>query len=218
MKFPRLRRFTVRIRDFTLALAALVLLLPLMGAIGLIVVVESGRPMVFRQLRVGRNRKPFEIWKFRTMRPSPDSSSVTIRADARVTSVGRFLRKYKLDELPQLLNVLRGDMQVVGPRPDVPEMVDRWPEELATLVLSTEPGLSDPASLHFRDEADLIPSDVDAEAFYTSFIMPTKLDLSANYVLERSHMTDVSIICQTLVAAVFPRSFSCRCSLCRGKK
>ena len=189
-------------RAFDLAIAALglVLLSPLLAAIALAVTLDSPGPVFFRQERVGRGGVPFRIHKFRTMRHDAAGAGpqLTVGADARITRVGAFLRRAKLDELAQLLDVLAGSMSLVGPRPEVPRYVALYPAELRDVVLSVRPGLTDLASIEFRDEAALLARAADPEREYVEVVMPRKLALAARYVRTRSLGLDVTILWRTL--------------------
>ena len=176
-----------------------------MFLVGVIIRRNSPGPVLFRQTRIGLGGAPFEIYKFRTMRRDTDGPLVTSARDARITDVGVFLRRWKIDELPQFLNVLRGEMSIVGPRPEVPRYVALWPPDIRKQVLSVRPGITDPAAILFRDESKLIEESVDSEHFYTEHIMPAKLQMYVEYVSSRSIKTDLRIICAT-VCAVFCKS------------
>ena len=190
-----------RLFDLLAAAVGLVLLAPLLVLIGLWVRCDSPGPALFRQKRVGRDGVIFDILKFRTMtgqaRPGP---LLTVGADARITRAGHFLRRHKLDELPQLVNVLRGDMSLVGPRPEVPRYVACYPAEVRSVVLSVRPGLTDWASICYRDESAILAGSTDPEQTYLNAVMPAKLAINVRYVRERSFWTDLRIIFSTLGA------------------
>ncbi|MFS8085678.1 MAG: sugar transferase, partial [Acidobacteriota bacterium] len=139
--------------DAVIALLGLIFTAPLIALAGLAVAVSSGRPILFRQQRVGQHGRLFDLYKLRTMRSSADGPQITSGNDARITAIGRFLRHTKLDELPTLWNVLRGDMSLVGPRPEVPRFVD-LADPVWQKILSVRPGITDPVTLHLRSEAD----------------------------------------------------------------
>jgi len=190
-----------RLVDLGVAATALVLLSPLLIAIaGAVAATSRGGPF-FRQVRVGRDRRPFRLVKFRSMtvRAGSEDGSFDAGDGSRVTRIGRFLRRTKLDELPQLWNVLVGEMSLVGPRPEVPAWTevhrDRW-----DLVLSIRPGITDPASIAFRDEESILAASPDPEACYRDEILPRKLDLAAEYVRHRSLLGDLGILVRTLAA------------------
>jgi lipopolysaccharide/colanic/teichoic acid biosynthesis glycosyltransferase len=164
----------------------------------------SPGPVFFRQARVGRDGKIFRIWKFRTMRhnPVPEGPAVTADGDPRVTAQGRWLRRWKIDELPQLINVLAGEMSVVGPRPEVPRYADRWPAVLRGTILSVRPGLTDPATLLFWREEDLLARAEDPEGLYLQQILPAKAAAYADYARTRTFLGDLRILLATLGALV----------------
>jgi lipopolysaccharide/colanic/teichoic acid biosynthesis glycosyltransferase len=158
------------------------------------------RPVLFRQQRVGLNGRPFTLLKLRTMRVAPEGSQLTTAGDARITPVGRWLRRFKLDEIPQLWNVVRGDMSLVGPRPEVPRYVDDSP--LWRQVLSARPGLTDPVTLRLRDEEALLASVGDAESFYRERLLPWKLRGYLAYLERRSWATDLGVLGATALAVL----------------
>ena len=166
---------------------------------------DSPGPVFFRQERVGRHGKPFRIHKFRTMSVDAEKRGpqLTVGEDARVTRVGRVLRANRLDELPQFFDVLLGNMSVVGPRPDVPRYVERWPADLRERVLSVRPGMTDPASLTFRDEATLLARAADPEREYMDVILPRKLALAADYADHASLWTDLAVIGRSVGVLLF---------------
>lgn len=170
---------------------------PFLFLIGAAVRLESNGPALFRHERVGRNGEPFDVMKFRTMAASTGGPEITSANDQRITRLGAVLRKYKLDELPQLLNVLRGEMSLVGPRPEVLRYVEAFPAEYAK-ILSVRPGITDPASLRYRDEQEILAGKDDPEAFYLNELLPEKLRLSAEYVDQQSARRDVAVVWQTL--------------------
>jgi lipopolysaccharide/colanic/teichoic acid biosynthesis glycosyltransferase len=195
--------------DIAFSAAVLLLLAPVLAVIALWVRRDSPGPAIYQQERVGRHGRLFSIYKFRTMRPGADAAGpqITIGADARITRAGRFLRRTKLDELPQFANVLCGDMSVVGPRPEVPKYVALYPADIAAQVLSVRPGITDLASLAFRDESTLLALSADPEATYVNEILPAKLRYACQYVQSRSGWLDLSIIARTAAAVVSgPRS------------
>lgn len=176
----------------------LLLLLPLL-IISVCVLFSGPGGIFYHQLRVGRYGKDFRLWKFRTMRPDSDKKGLlTVGGrDPRVTRVGYFLRKYKLDELPQLLNVLSGDMSLVGPRPEVRKYVDLYNDEQKR-VLDVRPGITDYASIEYSDENELLAKSSDPEKTYIEEVMPAKLKLNAKYVAEMGLGTDLKIIFRTI--------------------
>ncbi|KAA1425342.1 sugar transferase [Mumia zhuanghuii] len=193
-----------RLVEAVMALALLAALAPLLILIGVIVRIESGRPVIFRQVRVGRDGREFEILKFRTMRPEGGTAegAVTVAGDPRITVVGGVLRRTKLDELPQLVNVLRGDMAFVGPRPELPRYVALWPDELRWEILSVAPGITDPASIAFRDEPALLAQQREPERYYREIVLPQKATMYAEYVRGRCLRTDLRIVARTVEALV----------------
>ncbi|HEY1395734.1 sugar transferase [Roseateles sp.] len=191
-----------RLFDVVCAGFGLLLLSPLLLAVAVWVKLDSRGPVMFRQERVGRFGRTFRIHKFRTMRVDAPAlgPQITIGDDARITRSGRWLRASKVDELPQLWDVLRGAMSLVGPRPEVPRYVAMYPDELRALVLSVRPGITDPASLSFRNESELLAQAEDPEREYVEVVMPMKLGLAADYVRNASLMGDIRLILATLGA------------------
>lgn len=189
-----------RLFDLLLSSLGLLLLAPLLLALALAVKLDSPGPVFFRQARVGRFGKPFRIHKFRTMRHDPVATGlqITVGQDARITRVGALLRRTKLDELPQLLDVWLGDMSLVGPRPEVPRYVAHYPEALRAKVLSVRPGITDLASIEYRDESSVLARALDPEHAYIHEVLPHKLALSAAYVDQASLWLDVRLIWRTL--------------------
>lgn len=192
-----------RVLDIVVATLGLVVLAPLLLLLAIAVAVTSPGGAFFRQTRVGRDRRPFRLVKFRSMavRQGSEDGSFDAGSTARVTPIGRLIRRTKLDELPQLWNVLIGDMSLVGPRPEVPSWTEvhreRWDR-----VLSVRPGITDPASIEFRDEESILAASSDPEACYRDEILPRKLDLAETYVRERSLGGDLAIIMRTMAAIV----------------
>ena len=188
-------------RAFDVLSAAIVLLLlaPLLALIALVIKLEDGGPVFYSQSRVGKNFRKFRLLKFRSMIPGADRmASLTAPDDPRRTLVGRFLRKFKLDELPQLINVLTGDIQLVGVRPELEPYVERFRSQYS-LLLRDRPGITDPATLAFRDEEQLLEADR-VEEQYLSKILPHKLDLSLEYARRRSFYSDFGILFRTVLA------------------
>jgi lipopolysaccharide/colanic/teichoic acid biosynthesis glycosyltransferase len=186
-------------RAFDLLVSALLLLLAALPMLLIAAWVrwDSPGPALFRQTRVGQGGRLFTIHKFRTMRADGAGLGLTVGADARITRAGHWLRRLKLDELPQLWDVLRGAMSLVGPRPDLPEYVARYPADLRERVLRVRPGITDPASLRFRDEAALLAQESDPERAYIERILPAKLALSADYADRATLWTDLVLIGRT---------------------
>jgi lipopolysaccharide/colanic/teichoic acid biosynthesis glycosyltransferase len=186
-----------------LCLVALLLLSPVLLVIASWIAIETGRPIVFSQTRVGRSGVPFRLLKFRTMRQNNSSPSLTVSGDRRVTAVGRVLRKFKLDELPQLLNIVRGDMSIVGPRPEVPEFVNLH-EPAWRSVLRVRPGITDPASIAFHQEERLLAQASDPIRYYRESLLPTKMAMNIEYIRDRSWWLDLQVILRTVQCAMFP--------------
>lgn len=189
--------FFKRLFDFFAALVALLVLWPLILALGMIVKLDSPGPMFFRQKRVGRRGKIFRIHKLRTMRTDQSGTSMTARGDTRITRVGKFLRHYKLDELPQFMDVLKGDMSLVGPRPQPAPHVDHYPPDIREKVLSVRPGLTDLATLEFVDEERILAQADDVHEAYVRDILPIKLRYSVQYVETRTFWLDIQILWRT---------------------
>ena len=191
-----------RLFDLCCAAAGLVLLVPVLAAVALWVVWDSPGPAFFRQQRVGRAGRLFHIVKFRTMHPRAETAGppLTVGADGRITRAGHWLRRTKIDELPQLFNVLLGHMSLVGPRPEVPRYVALYPDDLRTLVLSVRPGITDRASIEFRDESTLLGQSSDPERTYVEQILPIKLQYGADYARSHTLRGDLAIILRTLAA------------------
>lgn len=188
-------------RLFDLLAAAIGLaLLALPGLVlALLIKLDSPGPVFFRQERVGRHGRAFRIHKFRTMRVDAErQGQLTVGEDARVTRTGRWLRAHRLDELPQLIDVLRGDMSLVGPRPEVPRYVALYPPALRERVLAVRPGITDPASLAYRGEASQLAAAADPEREYVEVILPRKLALAADYAAHASLWTDLGVVARTL--------------------
>ena len=186
-----------RLFDMAASGIGLLLLAPLLLALAVWIKCDSAGPVFFLQERVGLHGKLFRIIKFRSMRQNNSGPQITVGADARITRSGRFIRAYKLDELPQLINVLLGDMSLVGPRPEVPRDVALYPADVREEVLSVRPGMTDLASVQYRSESDLLAASSDPERTYTTVILPAKLALYQQYVRQRSLWLDVRIICVT---------------------
>ena len=187
-----------RIFDITLSLFGLIILLPFMLIIAILIKLDSKGPVFFKQIRVTKNGREFKIFKYRTMRVGSDKySQITVGKDGRITKIGSFLRKYKLDEIPQLINVLIGDMSLVGPRPEVPKYVALYTDEQKE-ILKVRAGITDYASIEFSDENDLLASEEEPEKAYIEKIMPKKIELNKKYLSEVSILTDIKIILLTI--------------------
>lgn len=194
---------TKRLFDIVSSASALLILSPVLLVLAVIVAVTSPGGAFFRQVRVGRGGREFRLLKFRTMRPGSEAGGqITVGGrDPRITGIGHFLRKSKMDELPQLINVLRGDMSIVGPRPEVPRYVAMYTPEQRE-VLSVRPGITSAASIAYIDENELLGRSSDPERTYVEEVMPAKLALDLAYVHDRSFGKDLRIIFRTLARIV----------------
>lgn len=188
-----------RFFDILVSFVLLILLMPLFAFLCVVIKLSSKGPCFFTQERVGKNQSTFFIYKFRTMIPNQDHSLLSTKNDSRVTKVGRVLRKLKLDELPQLFNVLKGDISFVGPRPEVQKYVAYYPDDYKTIIFSVRPGITDFASLYFYDESTLLEDDKNPEEIYISHLLPKKLELYKYYVLNRTFLLDLKIIFLTFL-------------------
>ena len=187
-----------RIFDIISSLFGLILLSPFIIIIAILIKLDSKGPIFFKQVRVTKNGREFKIFKYRTMKIGSDKySQITVGKDSRITKVGDFLRKYKLDEIPQLINVLIGDMSLVGPRPEVPKYVTLYTEEQRE-ILKVRAGITDYASIEFSNENDILANEADPEKAYIEKIMPRKIELNKKYLSEISVMTDIKIILLTI--------------------
>ena len=187
-----------RIFDIILSLFGLIILLPFMLIIAILIKIDSKGPVFFKQLRVTKNGREFKILKYRTMRVGSDKySQITVGKDERITKIGSFLRKYKLDEIPQLINVLIGDMSLVGPRPEVPKYVALYTDEQKE-ILKVRAGITDYASIEFSNENDLLALEEDPEKAYIEKVMPKKIELNKKYLSEISVLMDIKIILLTI--------------------
>ena len=191
-------------RAFDVASSAigLVVLSPVFLGVAAAIKLTDGGPVFFRQERVGMGGQVFRIHKFRSMRVANEGALVTSANDSRITRVGAFLRRSKLDELPQLIDVLVGDMSVVGPRPEVPRYVELWGEEARREILSVRPGITDPAAIAFRNEQDELAAADDPERHYVEVFLPKKVAMYRDYVQHRSFAGDLAVIARTFAAIV----------------
>ena len=188
-----------RLLNFGAALLFLLLCAPVLAWAAIAVKLSSPGPVFYRQKRVGLGGQIFEIWKFRTMfAAGQNGPSVTAQDDDRITPLGRHLRSWKLDELPQLFNVLKGEMNLVGPRPQVPRFVDCFDSRLRGIVLSVRPGMTGPTALYFRREEFLLTGQSHRERFYITQILPMKLRMDAEYVRTQSLRNDLRVLADTL--------------------
>ena len=187
-----------RIFDTILSLFGLIILSPFMLIIAILIKIDSKGPVFFKQVRITKGGKEFKIFKYRTMRVGSDKySQITVGKDNRITKIGSFLRKYKLDEIPQLINVLIGDMSLVGPRPEVPKYVALYTDEQKE-ILKVRAGITDYASIEFSNENDLLALEKDSEKAYIEKVMPRKIELNKKYLSEISILTDIRIILLTI--------------------
>ena len=189
-----------RIFDFICSTLGLIVLSPILIAIAIKIKTGSDGAVFFKQIRVGEKNKEFEILKFRTMVVDAEKlgRQITVGNDSRITKIGGFLRKYKLDELPQLINVFKGDMSLVGPRPEVPRYVKLYNEEQRK-VLEVKPGITDLASIRYRDENDLLGEAENPDDLYINTIMPDKLALNLEYINNNNVFLDIYIILKTII-------------------
>ncbi len=188
-----------RLMDIVLSFAGLIVLLPVFAVTAVLVRRDSPGPVFFRQERIGRDFRPFMIYKFRTMTSGAEASGarITVGGDARITRIGHLLRRTKIDELPQLFNVLKGDMSLVGPRPEVREYVELFKTEYGKL-LRVRPGITDPASLRYSEEEAVLSSADNWQSDYTNRVLPEKIRLSLGYVEKHDIVTDVGLIVRTI--------------------
>jgi lipopolysaccharide/colanic/teichoic acid biosynthesis glycosyltransferase len=194
-----------RALDVLGAAAGLAVLWPALLLIAVLVRLQDGGPAFFRQERVGLGGKPFRMWKFRTMVPRADrlGAQLTVGRDPRITPIGHWLRKLKLDELPQLLNVLAGEMSLVGPRPEVERYVAMYTPEQRR-ILRLVPGITDPASIRYRDESEVLGRAQDPERLYVEEIMPEKIRLNLEYAARATALSDLGVILGTVVKLARP--------------
>jgi lipopolysaccharide/colanic/teichoic acid biosynthesis glycosyltransferase len=188
-----------RLFDIIFSILGIIILSPFLILISIVVLLTSGGGAFYRQVRVGKNGREFRLIKFRTMRRGADKSgSLTVgMRDSRITSIGFYLRKYKLDELPQLFNVFKGDMSFVGPRPEVPEYMAFYNAEQRE-VLKVKPGITDYASIVYSEENELLANTQNPEELYIKKVMPAKLKLNRKYIDEMSLSTDIKVILKTI--------------------
>jgi len=202
----------MRLEDTASRFGAALLLIaiaPVLAICAGCILLEDGPPVLFRQRRIGRRGRPFQLLKMRSMQSGGAGAKITADGDSRITACGRVIRRYKFDELPQLWNVLCGDMRFIGPRPEVPEYVNisdpRW-----AAVLSVKPGITDLASLAFRNEENLLCEQEHIEDFYRNCLLPRKLDMSAYYISHRSFKTDLRLISLTIWHSLHPQQHDTR--------
>ncbi|EHM13482.1 MULTISPECIES: sugar transferase [Jonquetella] len=192
-----------RFMDLLFTIPGIILLSPIMLVIAVWIKCDSKGPIIYKQKRVGLGERLFNVYKFRSMVTDADKASLlTVRADDRVTRAGRFLRKTKLDELPQLFNVLIGNMSLVGPRPEVAKYVAFYPPEAKKLIFSVKPGITERASVEYKDENDLLDCADDPEKTYIEKILPVKIRYSVAYAKSHTVLDDLKIIMATIKAIV----------------
>lgn len=193
-----------RLFDWLASTCGLLVLAPVLLLLAVWIKLDSPGPVFFRQERVGQGGKLFRIHKFRTMVSDAERRGlqITVGADARVTRVGQWLRKYKIDELPQLLDVWLGNMSLVGPRPEVPRYVACYPADVRDLVLSVRPGITDKASIEFKDENEILGRSVDPNKAYIEEVLPIKLRYYIEYAKNHSLLGDISLILTTIKALI----------------
>jgi lipopolysaccharide/colanic/teichoic acid biosynthesis glycosyltransferase len=199
----RLQLILKRIFDILVSFVGLVILSPLFIVLAIVIVSDSKGPVFFKQTRVGRNGVPFKIYKFRTMIEDAEAKGMqlTVGDDSRITNVGTFLRKTKIDELPQLINVFKGEMSFVGPRPEVPKYVELYTEDQRQ-VLMVRPGITDLASIEYRNESELLATADNPEKVYIEEVMPRKIELNKKYIENISLCGDIRVIFKTLASLV----------------
>lgn len=190
-----------RLLDIFISFIALIFLSPLLIIISFVIMLSSGRPIFYSQERVGKDWKRFRIIKFRTMVTEADriGPGISSEDDERITKFGKFLRKYKLDELPQLLNVFVGEMSLIGPRPEIPKYAEFYKDDYSK-ILKLKPGITDYASVNYRNEAALLNGKSEGESFYLTKILPEKISLYKKYLRDASFTTDLKIILSTIKA------------------
>ena len=186
-----------RVFDFIAALFGLIIFLPVFIIVGLLIKLQDGGPIFFIQQRVGLNKKLFQMIKFRTMKMDCSGARITKASDSRITPLGAFLRKFKLDEIPQLINVFKGEMSFVGPRPEIPHYVKLYTPEQEQ-VLNYRPGITDPATISFRKESEILEKAEDMEKHYVEVIMPEKLKINMAYLKRANFFSDFLLIIKTL--------------------
>ena len=197
--------FAKRLFDIAGAALALALLSPLLLLVALRIKLDSPGPVFFRQQRVGRRGVPFHIHKFRTMAHGAAGLQITVGADPRITRAGAWLRRTRIDELPQFIDVLQGTMSLVGPRPEVPRYVAHYPPGLRERALAVRPGITDPASLGLLDEGKQLARAADPEREYIERILPAKLERSADYAEQASLRTDIAVLWRTISRLLRPK-------------
>lgn len=191
--------FLKRLFDIVASFCGIVILFPLIVIVSILIKLTSKGPVLFKQVRVTKNGRLFKIYKFRTMRENSEGNKqITVGNDSRITGVGHILRKTKLDELPQLFNVLKGEMSLVGPRPEVPKYVELYTKEQRE-ILKVSAGITDYASIYFSNESELLGEAENPEEFYIKKIMPYKIELNKKYIKEIGIVTDIKLIILTIL-------------------
>jgi lipopolysaccharide/colanic/teichoic acid biosynthesis glycosyltransferase len=191
--------FLKRLFDIVASFCGIVILFPLIVIVSILIKLTSKGPVLFKQVRVTKNGRLFKIYKFRTMRENSEGNKqITVGNDSRITGIGHVLRKTKLDELPQLFNVLKGEMSLVGPRPEVPKYVELYTEEQRE-ILKVSAGITDYASIYFSNESELLGEAENPEEFYIKKIMPYKIELNKKYIKEIGIVTDIKLIILTIL-------------------
>ena len=191
--------FLKRLFDIVASFCGIVILFPLIVIVSILIKLTSKGPVLFKQVRVTKNGRLFKIYKFRTMRENSEGNKqITVGNDSRITGIGHILRKTKLDELPQLFNVLKGEMSLVGPRPEVPKYVELYTEEQRE-ILKVSVGITDYASIYFSNESELLGEAENPEEFYIKKIMPYKIELNKKYIKEIGIVTDIKLIILTIL-------------------
>jgi len=193
--------------DIVIASVGLVIFCPLMIIVGIVIKIDTPGPVFFRQTRVGRLERPFTIYKFRTMvhclKKTSENIMVTASGDSRITRVGNVLREWKIDEVPQLVNVLLGDMSLVGPRPEVPQFVEYYSCEQRRILFSVKPGITDPATIAYIDEERMLSGIRNVEEIYVNEILPKKFELYNEYISKRDIVLDFKILVLTIMRILF---------------
>lgn len=184
--------------DLTVAVLALIPLAPVLVVVAVLIKVDSRGAVIFRQQRVGKGGTVFRIHKFRTMHDQPLGQAAAVAQGHRVTRLGNLLRRAKIDELPQLIDVLSGTMSLVGPRPELPKYVALWPADRRAVILTVRPGITDPASIALRHESQLLQAAADPELFYVDVLLPQKTAMYVDYVAARSFIGDLKILVRTV--------------------
>lgn len=193
--------FFKRLIDFILSFLVIIILLPALVIISIFILIDDGFPIIYAQERIGKNWKKFKILKFRTMIKNADKVGlgITSEDDNRILKSGKFLRKFKLDELPQLFNVLMGEMSLVGPRPEIDKYVSMFKQDYDT-ILKIKPGLTDYASIEYRNESVILDNSSNKEKTYVEKILPEKLALNKKYIEDYNFFTDIKILIYTIIA------------------